>query len=121
MVEVVASLGEHDPFRPDVYTDAVDGGDILTEELVLLKRGTVDDVQIHLHALKLQLVAQSDVVDELTGLVFNHVDGIGRLEHTEVAVPHQVVGVDALHGLVDEGRVTHLNEEMVLAGIVLVV
>ena len=121
LVEVVASLGKDNPFRPDVHTDTVDGRDVLTEKLVLFERGSVDDIQVHLHTLELQFVTQGNVVDELTGLLFNHIDGIGCLKHAEIAVPHQVIGVDALHGLVDEGRVAHLNEEVVLAGIVLIV
>ena len=120
-VEVVAGLGENDPFLPDVDADAIDGGKVLAEELFLLKGGTVDDVKVHFHTLELELVAQCDVVDELAGLVFDHIDGLGRLENAEVAVPHCVVGVDALHGLVDEGRVAHLNEEKVLARVVLVI
>ena len=44
------------------------------------------------------LDTQGDIVDELAGLVFNHVDRVGRLEDSEVAVPHQVVGINALHG-----------------------
>ena len=118
-VEVVTCLGEHNPFLPDIDADAIDGGDVLTEELFLLEGSSIDDVEIHLHAFELQLVAQSNVVDELAGLIFNHVDGIGRLEDAIVAVPHQIVGVDALHGLVDEWRVAHLDEEVVLTGIVL--
>ena len=36
----------------------------------------------------------------------------------EVAVPHQVVGIHALHGLIDERRVAHLEKHVILAGIV---
>ena len=121
LVEVITSFGKYNPFLPNVDADAVDGSDVLTEELLLLKRSTVDDIEIHLHTVELQLVAQGDVVDELAGLVFDHVDGIGRLEDAEIAVPHQVVGIDALHGLVDKGRVAHLDEEMVLSRVVLVI
>ncbi len=120
-VVVVARLGEHDPFRPDVDADAVNGGDFLTEEGLLVEGSAVNDVQIHLHALELQLVAQSDAVDELARLVFDHVDGIGRLERAIAAVPHEVVSIDALHGRIDEGRVAHLDEHVVLARIVLVI
>ena len=73
LVEVVTGLGEDDSFLPDVNADAIDGCEVLPEELFLLEGGTVGDVQIHLHALELQLVAQRDVVDELALLVFNHV------------------------------------------------
>ena len=103
LVEVVARFGEDNPFLPKVDTDAEYGSDVLSEKVLLFERGAVGDVQIHLNALELQFVAQSDVVDVFAGLVFNHVDRIGRLEHVEVAVPHQSVGVTALHGLVDEG------------------
>ena len=118
LVEVVASLGKHDPFLPDVDANAIDGSEVLSEELLLLEGGTVDDVEVHLHTLELQFVAQGDVVDVFAGLVFDHIDRVGRLEDAEVAVPHQVVGIDALHGLVDEGRVAHLDEHLVLLGIV---
>ena len=121
LIEVVACFGKYDPFLSNVDTDAVYGGKVLTEEFFLFKGGTVDDVEVHLHTIELQLVAQGDVVDELARLVLDHVDGIGRFEDAEVAVPHQVVGIDALHGLVDEGRVAHLDEEKVLAGVVLVI
>ena len=120
-VEVVTCLGEHNPFLPDVNADAIDGGKVLAEEMLLLKGGTVDNVKVHFYAFKLQFVAQCDVVDELAGLVFDHIDGISRLEDAIVAVPHCVVGVDALHGLIDEGRVAHLDEEMVLSRVVLVI
>ena len=63
-VEVVTCLGEHNPFLSDIDADAIDGGDVLTEELFLLERSSIDDVEIHLHAFELQLVAQSNVVDE---------------------------------------------------------
>ena len=118
-VVVVACFGKHDPFRPDVHADAIKRGEVLAEKLLLSERSAMDEVEIHLHAVELQLVAQRDIVDELAGLVFHHVHGIGRLERAEVAVPHQVVGIDALHGLVDEGRVAHLQKQVVLARLVL--
>ena len=121
LVEIVTGLGEDNPFLPDIDADTKNGGDVLSEELLLFKRGAVEDVEIHLHAVELQFVAQRNVVDELALFVFNHVHGIGRLENTEIAIPHEVVGVDTLHGRVDEWRVAHLQEEVVFAGVVLVV
>ena len=37
-----------------------------------------------------------NVIDEMAGFVFDHVDGISGLEDAVIAIPHQVVGVDAL-------------------------
>ena len=51
------------------------------------------------------LFKAAKLVDELAWLVFNHVDRIGRFEHAEVAVPHHIVGVNALHRGINEGRV----------------
>ena len=88
LVEVIACLGEHDPFLADVDADAVDGSDVLAEETFLLEGGTVGDIQIHLHTVELQLVAQTDVVDELALFIFDHIHRIGGLEDAEVTVPH---------------------------------
>ena len=55
------------------------------------------------------------------GEILNHVDGIGRFEHAEFAVPHEVVGIDAFHGFVDERRVSHLEQQVVLSGLVLII
>ena len=73
LVVVVARFGEHDPFVADVDTDAEDGGDVLPEEMLLLEGSTIDDIEVHLHALELQLVAYGDIVDVLARLVFNQV------------------------------------------------
>ena len=117
-VEVQAGFRKNDPFFSYVEADAVDGSDILSEELGLFERGAVDDVKIHLHPVELQFVTQSDVVDELARLVLNHVDRVGGLKRAHVAVPHQVVGVDALHGCVGEGRIAKLEKHLVVAGFV---
>ena len=55
-VVVIACFGEHNPFLPDVHADAENGGDILTEKVLLFEGGTVGDVEIHLHAFELQLI-----------------------------------------------------------------
>ena len=112
-VEVVPRLAIDDPLLPDVETGTDEGGEILTDELVLFKRGAVLEIDVHFQDAILDLVAQGDVVDERARLVLDHVDRIGGLEHVEVAVPHQVIGVDALHGRGDEGRVGHLHQEVV--------
>ncbi len=121
LVEVIARLGEDDPLLAEVDAGADQGGEVLSEETFLLERGAVLDIDVHLQDARLDLVSQRDVVDELTRTVFDHVDGIGGLEDAEVAVPHEVVRVDALHGGRDERRVGHLQQEEVLAGTVLIV
>ena len=46
VVEVIAGFGEDDPFLSNVHADAINRRDVLTEELFLLKRGTVQKIKI---------------------------------------------------------------------------
>ena len=98
--------------------DTPDGFDnhgvIGAEEILLLERGSVHEVNVEKEVLPLEMVSKSDVIDEAAVHVLHHVESPDGVPYrSDLAHPGQVVGINSLK-TVGKGRGANLERQQLV-------